>query len=307
MMMKVLAVLVFLFGCAHALPKYRDAMPNPQATKTDGLVCRELGHTGCVVGKATVNQFAQDFKANGYKYDEKFCKMDSDGDGVSNGAELGDPCCVFTVGATPTRTNDLSHPGLKDSVPKNESNRNCSDPAAAKAAPTNTSDVCFPGMSTVQLESGDYIQMSQVKIGDKVLVDSKNNLYSSVFMFTHAVSNVKYPFLQLFVSERQTPITLTKGHFIYANGILVESQHVKVGDVLESNGQDKRVIRIEEIVANGLYNPQTNHGDIVVDGIRASTYTQSVPVTAAHALLAPFRSLYSATKRYCTAFESSFW
>ncbi|GFN84363.1 temptin, partial [Plakobranchus ocellatus] len=39
------------------------------------------------------------------------CNADSDGDGVSNGAELGDPSCTWTQGQTPDRTTDITHPG----------------------------------------------------------------------------------------------------------------------------------------------------------------------------------------------------
>jgi len=39
------------------------------------------------------------------------CMKDSDGDGLSNGEELGDPSCVWTEGATPTRVVDITHPG----------------------------------------------------------------------------------------------------------------------------------------------------------------------------------------------------
>ena len=35
----------------------------------------------------------------------------SDGDGQTNGHELGDPCCVFIRGAVPERQLDISHPG----------------------------------------------------------------------------------------------------------------------------------------------------------------------------------------------------
>ncbi|KAG8469026.1 hypothetical protein KFE25_007544 [Diacronema lutheri] len=42
--------------------------------------------------------------------------MDSDGDGLSNGAELGDPSCVWTVGATPASTTGITHPGVADSA-----------------------------------------------------------------------------------------------------------------------------------------------------------------------------------------------
>ena len=49
---------------------------------------------------------------------QSLCEFDSDGDGVSNGMELGDPCCLWTIGSTPSssdfRTSDISHPGFSD-------------------------------------------------------------------------------------------------------------------------------------------------------------------------------------------------
>lgn len=39
--------------------------------------------------------------------------MDSDGDGMTNGYELGDPNCVWIAGQgiTPERVIDITHPG----------------------------------------------------------------------------------------------------------------------------------------------------------------------------------------------------
>jgi len=42
--------------------------------------------------------------------------LDSDGDGQTNGFELGDPCCVWTANATPAFTTDISHPGIPSST-----------------------------------------------------------------------------------------------------------------------------------------------------------------------------------------------
>ena len=38
--------------------------------------------------------------------------MDSDGDGMTNGAELGDPDCTWTPGTAPKFSAGLSHPGV---------------------------------------------------------------------------------------------------------------------------------------------------------------------------------------------------
>ena len=42
-------------------------------------------------GLASMNDFANDFKAAGNTWTKDLCEMDSDGDGASNGVELLDP------------------------------------------------------------------------------------------------------------------------------------------------------------------------------------------------------------------------
>jgi hypothetical protein len=46
------------------------------------------------------------------------CNADSDGDGQTNGQELGDPNCEWTAGAAP-RSSDLSNPGNATSTSAN--------------------------------------------------------------------------------------------------------------------------------------------------------------------------------------------
>ena len=48
------------------------------------------------------NSFYRDFNDAGKRWTRPLCEMDSDGDGVSNGAELGDPECK--VGSPPPRS-----------------------------------------------------------------------------------------------------------------------------------------------------------------------------------------------------------
>ncbi len=47
------------------------------------------------------------------KWDKCLCERDSDGDGMTNGEELGDPDCTWKPGDTPkvVAMNKLSHPG----------------------------------------------------------------------------------------------------------------------------------------------------------------------------------------------------
>ncbi|PAA77227.1 hypothetical protein BOX15_Mlig028174g1 [Macrostomum lignano] len=85
-----------------------DRVPNPCQV---GTIWAGVGHESAV-GADTRNKFGLDFKAAGLQWTVDLCRKDSDGDGLTNGQELGDPDCVWKVGATPARTTGLSHPGI---------------------------------------------------------------------------------------------------------------------------------------------------------------------------------------------------
>jgi dopamine beta-monooxygenase len=59
----------------------------------------------------------QDFDKAGYKWTAELCRMDSDGDGFTNGQELGDPDCTWTKGMAQRTSAATSHPGIATSMP----------------------------------------------------------------------------------------------------------------------------------------------------------------------------------------------
>ena len=67
-----------------------------------------LGHPGGATRKATA--LASTFYSNGQKWNKAFCQADADGDGQTNGFEMGDPCCTWAIGQTPMFTSGLSDP-----------------------------------------------------------------------------------------------------------------------------------------------------------------------------------------------------
>jgi hypothetical protein len=156
--------------------------------------------------------------------------------------------------------------------------------------PTQEPFVCFPGSASVTLPGGVEKPMASLAVGD--LVQVAPGEFSPVFMFTHKMGGVEHRFVEL-TTDSGAKLALTAGHYIYASGCLVAAEAVNVGDVLElADGSTSPVTSVATRVAEGLYNPQTVHGDIVVDGVRASTYTTAVAPGFAHAALSPLRAVY---------------
>lgn len=165
---------------------------------------------------------------------------------------------------------------------------------AAKEAKKESSGIasCFPGDATVELADGTTERMRDLQVGSTVKVGL--NDYSPVLMFTHQTPDRLAMFVELTLHSGHS-ILLTPGHMIYyANGDLKCASNVIVGDILRlGDGKTSAVRGRSTKFKRGLYNPQTT-GDIVVNGILASTYTSAIEPTVAHSLLAPFRITFKA-------------
>ncbi len=73
----------------------------------------------------------------------------------------------------------------------------------------------------------------------------------------------------------------------------IPAREVLIGDwVWSGTGKILRVVNISLERARGLYNPHTLDGDIVVNGIVTTVYTDAIRPDLAHAMLAPLRALY---------------
>ncbi|XP_046572551.1 MOXD1 homolog 1-like, partial [Haliotis rubra] len=83
-----------------------------QSLQSWGDVARRGAPTG--VGGGARNTFGQDFADNGKEWTRALCEKDSDGDGLTNGQELGDPNCTWSQGTTNATGSPLSHPGVCD-------------------------------------------------------------------------------------------------------------------------------------------------------------------------------------------------
>ncbi|XP_071097014.1 dopamine beta-hydroxylase-like [Haliotis cracherodii] len=111
-------VQLLLLQCTTCYRYYQDQIPNgdqvPHPCKPN-FIWRGVGHLSAL-GGGDNNQFGLDFANNGHKWTKTLCELDSDGDGKSNGMELGDPSCSWTAasGNFPERKTGITHPGVCD-------------------------------------------------------------------------------------------------------------------------------------------------------------------------------------------------
>lgn len=77
---------VFAAGSASGKLIFLKEVPNGGKNK-----CPTCHLAGQMPSKTTVGAFGKDFRDAGFKWTAELAKKDSDGDGLSNGKELGDP------------------------------------------------------------------------------------------------------------------------------------------------------------------------------------------------------------------------
>ena len=109
-------VLVFAGQCL-AYPSFRSAIPNGDSVPhpcIPGSTWNGVGHE-LVQGQGPLNPFGRNFDEAKYKWTMELCRMDSDGDGKTNGEELGDPNCEWIPDAQPS-SRATSHPGVCEPV-----------------------------------------------------------------------------------------------------------------------------------------------------------------------------------------------
>lgn len=151
---------------------------------------------------------------------------------------------------------------------------------------------CFPALATVLVEDGSTKTMEQLVVGDRVQVGPSR--FSEIILFTHRLPRGMHDFVHLYIANQVIPLVLSRGHILPANGKMKAAWEMRVGDIVElGNGNTTAIENIRFGRAQGLFNPQTEDGRIVVDGIVASTYTTAVDMNIAHALLAPLRFVSS--------------
>ena len=151
---------------------------------------------------------------------------------------------------------------------------------------------CFPGVSTVELKSGEHRLMSDLAPGDEVLAMDNNGqvTYSAVITILRAgqLSSVKYCYLK---TKSGKKLRASEYHLVYTGDCsstsvsyndFIYAKDLQVGDCLrvrvDSDANNQLSSEMQEISEismhklDGAYAPLTTLGTIVVDDVVASCY-----------------------------------
>lgn len=181
-----------------------------------------------------------------------------------------------------------------------------SDPVLVSPIPSPGA-ACFPARALVYLEDGRQVTMKDIRLGDRVRVAP--GVFSPVILFTHADASASTK--MVVITGTRGRVAASPGHFIKVNGNLRRAEEIVAGDTIEVfNGTERQediVQNVEVQILEGLFNPQTVAGQILVAAddssspVLASTYTDAVDPAMARALESPLRALHaaaSATRRF---------
>lgn len=147
---------------------------------------------------------------------------------------------------------------------------------------------CFPASARVTVGSGARVRMDALRVGDVVRAGAEGGT-SRVVLFTHRAARWMRV-VRIRVANRT--LVASHGHLLPAEGdVWTAMRDVRVGARVRVHGRGWREVeRVDVGWAWGMWNPQTESGSIVVNGVHVSCYTDAVGQAAGHAYMAPVRA-----------------
>ena len=113
--------------------------------------------------------------------------------------------------------------------------------------------------------------------------------YEEIFMFSHRNAKQLSPFLVLYTANNMT-LTVSRGHYLFVSGgsNLLRAADAKIGDLVWTMPESQpdagsvliptQLVDIQSSMQQGLYNPHTIFGTIIVNQLAAATFHQKQPL-----------------------------
>lgn len=171
--------------------------------------------------------------------------------------------------------------------------------------------VCFPASATVTTPMGK-VPMSKLRIGDSIAVHTdtiggdktSRTQWAEVYFFSHRDAQACAEFVRVYAvdiaNNAVNAVVLTPSHYLYASDGSARLRLAPAGSLRAGQRIASGVVKcVTQEQYTGLYAPHTTLGEPIVDGVLVSQYTTTVRPAAAHAILAPLRAVWRATRIGC--------
>lgn len=153
---------------------------------------------------------------------------------------------------------------------------NMPDPTPAPTVNSPQPDIpfgiCFSGDNSVTVENVGAVKMSELSIGDMVLVGE--NQYEPIYSFGHKNDNASAEYIKISTYTTKNPIELSAAHMISTeDDRFVPASSIKKGDMIQlATGESATVKNTKTVTREGAYAPFTSSGKLVVNDVVASNY-----------------------------------
>ncbi|EDO36215.1 predicted protein, partial [Nematostella vectensis] len=170
---------------------------------------------------------------------------------------------------------------------------------------------CFPSAAQVELDSGERVAMSELRIGDAVKTTDKQGeaFYTKVVTFLQREPSHLAKYYTL-MTESGAQVTMTESHLIFTKNLQVSSNglhrrdavyaaRVRPGDYVyvQTPGEDtthaEKVVGVALGREVGAFAPVTAEGTMLVNGVLVSCFADISDHDLANSLMSPLRSFYS--------------
>uniref|UniRef100_A0AC35GSL8 Hint domain-containing protein n=1 Tax=Panagrolaimus sp. PS1159 TaxID=55785 RepID=A0AC35GSL8_9BILA len=148
---------------------------------------------------------------------------------------------------------------------------------------------CFSGDTYVRTANGETKRMDELKIGEWVISPGDGKMgISKVVSWLHRMPELEMEFLKITLENGKT-LKITRKHYIYKTDCSikqtqklsyesVEAENLQISDCLLLLNQKQllirsRITKIEIIKEKGIYAPLTENGNIIVNEIFASCFS----------------------------------
>mmetsp|Transcript_117813 Transcript_117813/g.293807 ORF Transcript_117813/g.293807 Transcript_117813/m.293807 type:complete len:262 (+) Transcript_117813:446-1231(+) len=171
-------------------------------------------------------------------------------------------------------------------------------------------ELCFPGDTVVVLADGTDVLISELSIGDNIVVPSAcGSKTSEVYAFGHRDPDASAVFCVLDTDSGHS-VALSAEHLIHIEGKgMIPAGDVAVGNIVlvvmpgaktTTPAVRARVTGAREEKRAGIFAPMTLEGSLFANGVAVSCYAVLHHHALFHLAMAPVRALYRISKTTAT-------